>query len=73
MAKLTNNKTPARRSESVMRQMRAEDQGRLRCRNCGSPVSHRFCRVLGDNRDDVYGCLECTTMRDLARGGAAEE
>lgn len=44
-------------------------RGLPRCRNCGAPVSHRFCRVFGDNQDEVYGCIRCTSLRDLTQGG----
>ena len=34
------------------------------CGNCGAFVSERFARVLGDNRHDVDGCLECCDRTD---------
>jgi len=42
---------------------------RNQCNNCGSFVSRRFSRVFGNNEDEVYGCLQCSTMRDLREGG----
>jgi hypothetical protein len=41
---------------------------RRRCQGCGSYVTERFTRVFGDNEDDVYACLECSTMRELRAG-----
>ena len=41
------------------------------CNVCGSTVSHRFAKIFGDNDDEVYGCLECSTKRVLHSGGAA--
>lgn len=38
------------------------------CQNCGSYVTDAFARVFGDNKDDVYACLECSTMRALRTG-----
>ncbi|WP_247010599.1 DUF7563 family protein [Halorientalis litorea] len=38
------------------------------CRNCGSYVTESFTRVFGDNDDNVYACLECSTMRALRTG-----
>lgn len=43
--------------------------GQTRCRNCGAYVSHVFARVFGDNEHEVHGCLECSTTRELRRGG----
>jgi DNA-directed RNA polymerase subunit RPC12/RpoP len=39
-----------------------------RCKNCGSYVTSAFTRVFGDNKDHVYACLECSTMRALRTG-----
>jgi hypothetical protein len=41
------------------------------CNVCGSTVSHRFAKIFGDNDDEIYGCLECSTKRVLHSGGAA--
>jgi hypothetical protein len=35
------------------------------CNNCGSFVTPQFARVFGDNDDEVYGCLNCQTAREL--------
>jgi len=29
------------------------------CQNCGSHVTERYARVLGDNNDDVHACPSC--------------
>jgi len=47
--------------------MRSPDSQR-RCHNCGSFVTQQFSRVFGDNADEVYGCLNCRTTRDLRDG-----
>lgn len=44
--------------------------GSTQCLNCGSYVSSRFARVFGDNEDEVYSCIECSTLRDLQEGAA---
>jgi hypothetical protein len=48
----------------------AEDQslGQTRCLSCGSYVTEGFVRVFGDNQNDLYACLECTTMGALRAG-----
>lgn len=33
------------------------------CLNCGSHVTERFCRVFGDNSDNIYRCFECSERR----------
>jgi hypothetical protein len=40
------------------------------CQNCGSFVSAHFARVFGDNDDQVWACLDCTTGTDILSGGA---
>jgi hypothetical protein len=30
------------------------------CENCGTTVSDRFAKVLGDNEDRVRGCPSCS-------------
>lgn len=42
------------------------------CNNCGAFVTRDFTRVFGDNQENVSGCVECTTGRDLKSGGATE-
>lgn len=42
------------------------------CHNCGSYVTKQFARVFGDNGDQVYGCLECSTMRELRDGSGVD-
>jgi DNA-directed RNA polymerase subunit RPC12/RpoP len=44
------------------------DDATTRCRNCGSYVTSAFARVFGDNDNQVYACLECSTMRALRTG-----
>jgi len=41
---------------------------RTACQNCGHYVTDTFRRVFGDNEDDLYGCLNCSTMRELRSG-----
>lgn len=38
------------------------------CQSCGHYVTDTFRRVFGNNQDDLYGCLNCSTMRDLRSG-----
>jgi len=38
------------------------------CENCGSKVTSEFARVFGDNDDNVLGCMNCCTGRDLREG-----
>jgi hypothetical protein len=38
------------------------------CQNCGSYVTDTFRRVFGNNEDELYGCLNCSTMRALRSG-----
>lgn len=40
-----------------------------RCRQCGEYVSSRFAKVFGDNEDNVYRCIECSSFRELNGGG----
>lgn len=49
----------------------AETRSAPNCKVCGSSVSHRFAKIFGDNDDQIYGCLECSTKRVLHSGGAA--
>jgi hypothetical protein len=42
------------------------------CPNCGAVVTASFARVFGDNHDDIHGCLECMTFRDLMSGAGAQ-
>ncbi len=42
------------------------------CNNCGAFVTRDFARVFGDNQENVNGCVECTTGRDLKSGAATE-
>ncbi len=39
------------------------------CETCGSYVTKQFVRVFGGNDGSVYGCMNCTTGRDLREGG----
>lgn len=43
------------------------------CHTCGSFVTRDFARVFGSNDDEVYACLNCATLvelADLGRGAA---
>lgn len=42
------------------------------CRHCGAHVSARFARVFGNNDGQIYACLDCSTSRELRRGGGLE-
>lgn len=47
------------------------DPGR-RCPNCGGHVSRDWCRVVGDNDDEISDCPRCATRSlggDHAAGG----
>ena len=44
-----------------------------RCQSCGSFVTRDFARVFGNNQNEVYACLECTTSTEVKRGGARAE
>lgn len=39
-----------------------------RCWNCGSHVTPRFARVMGDNDDQVHACPRCKGFRELSEG-----
>ena len=39
------------------------------CETCGAYVTKQFVRVFGGNDGAVYGCMNCTTGRDLREGG----
>jgi predicted nucleic acid-binding Zn-ribbon protein len=38
------------------------------CRGCGSKVTARFERVLGDNTDTVYACPDCEDRTNIQAG-----
>ncbi|MFD1515652.1 DUF7563 family protein [Halomarina rubra] len=42
------------------------------CENCSAAVSTQYARVLGDNDDTVHACPNCTTLRDVSDGAAAD-
>jgi len=50
-------------------QTRADDSTK-QCYNCGAHVSRGFMRVFGNNENELYGCLECSTARELREGSA---
>lgn len=52
--------------------VREGSAGTTRCRNCGAHVSPRFVRVFGNNEDELYHCLECSTFRDLQQGAGTD-
>lgn len=41
------------------------------CENCGSHVSKRFERVMGDNDDKAHRCPECANATELLNGKSA--
>ncbi|WP_255151313.1 DUF7563 family protein [Halorarius halobius] len=41
------------------------------CETCGGPVTDDFVRVFGTDDGEVFACLDCATMREIAAGGAA--
>jgi ribosomal protein S27AE len=57
----------------VARNDSSEQRDRRSCLNCGAYVTPTFARVFGDNHDDVYACLECSTMRALRSGSGVEQ
>jgi len=42
------------------------------CNNCGSYVTKQFVRVFGANDGSVYGCMNCSTGRQLREGGGTQ-
>ena len=42
------------------------------CENCGEYVTKQFVRVFGANDGSVYGCMSCSTGRDLRDGGGKQ-
>jgi len=42
------------------------------CENCGEYVTKQFVRVFGANDGSVYGCMNCSTGRDLRDGGGKQ-
>ncbi len=41
---------------------------RTRCGNCGKTVTQQFARVFGNNDDEIWGCPECKSYRELKDG-----
>ena len=41
---------------------------RTRCGNCGETVSQQFARVFGNNDDEIWGCPDCKSYRELKDG-----
>jgi len=39
------------------------------CQNCGEYVTKQFIRVFGTNDGSLYGCMSCSTGRELRDGG----
>lgn len=48
------------------------DSGGLSCRNCGEHVLEQTARVFGDNRDRLWHCNSCVSLRDLAQGAGTD-
>jgi hypothetical protein len=48
-----------------------QGHNQTRCRRCGGFVTARFARVFGDNDDQVYGCHQCTSTRELFSASSA--
>lgn len=42
------------------------------CENCGEYVTKQFVRVFGANDGSLYGCMNCSTGRDLRDGGGKQ-
>jgi len=42
------------------------------CKNCGEYVTKQFVRVFGANDGSVYGCMNCSTGRDLREGAGTQ-
>jgi hypothetical protein len=47
---------------------RAETVAGTWCRSCGSYVTESFARVFGNNDNEIYACIECSSARDLYHG-----
>lgn len=45
----------------------------MNCENCGNHVSQGFARTFSGNGDGVHACPDCSTWRDIWRGGATGE
>lgn len=41
------------------------------CNNCETFVTPRFVRVFGDNQNDLYGCHNCLSSKELTAGRAS--
>lgn len=53
---------------------RPKPQTRNQCRNCKQYISHQFARVFGNNDDEVFGCVECSTLTSSdQRSGLIEQ
>ncbi|MFW6321580.1 MAG: DUF7563 family protein [Halohasta sp.] len=55
-----------------MRQVVDEQDTQRTCNNCGSYVTKQFVRVFGANDGSVYGCMNCSTGRELREGGGTQ-
>jgi len=42
------------------------------CQNCGEYVTKQFVRVFGANDGSLYGCMNCSTGRELRDGGGKQ-
>lgn len=40
------------------------------CQHCGEYVTKQFVRVFGANDGSLYGCMNCSTGRELRNGGS---
>jgi hypothetical protein len=43
------------------------------CQNCGSHVSKRFARVMGDNNGKIHACPSCSLNSVGPKAGGAGE
>jgi len=71
--KSVDNKNDSQSQSGVMTlhnnsQTHTHNGQRNRCQNCQSYISHRFARVFGNNDDEVYGCINCSTLHSLRDG-----
>jgi hypothetical protein len=42
------------------------------CNECGRFVTQHFARVMGDNNDEVWGCVNCSSKDLGERAGGVE-
>lgn len=56
----------------IQRSAKQHHSSQRTCENCGAYVTKQFVRVFGSNDGSVYGCMSCSTGRDLREGGGTQ-